>query len=166
VTILNRFGKVACVVVALFLATSLAMQTFQVDASHIPAATGISLVIDFGNGTIIDYTELDATDVYNLTIGLFEVDAVWAGNRVYINAIDGVYRDETRGWQYWVNGNYATGPANLYNLQEGDSVLWNLTISSFQTPTEPDYSLVIGGILLTVGGLAFLVILYWRSNRR
>jgi hypothetical protein len=165
-TSLERIGKVACFVVALLLVSPTPMQPFQVDALHIPAATGISLTIDFGNGTITSHSALEATDVYNLTIGLFEVDAIWAGNRVYINAIEGVYRDETRGWQYWINGNYATAAANLYNLQDGDSVLWNLTVSNYQTTTEPDYSLVIGGVLLAVGGLVFLVILYRRSARR
>ncbi|TFG27981.1 DUF4430 domain-containing protein [Candidatus Thorarchaeota archaeon] len=165
-TSLKQIGQLARIVVVLLLVTPMTMQTFQVDAVHIPSATGISLTVDFGNGTVSISSALEAADVYNLTIGIFDVDAIWTGNLVYINAIDGVYRDETRGWQYWVNGNYATGAANLYNLHDGDSVLWNLTVSNFHTSTEPDYSLVIGGVLLAVGGLAFLVILYWKSSRR
>ena len=142
------------------------VQASQFDAQFIPAATGIDLTIDFGNGTIASHSGLTASDVYNLTILLYEVDTTWAGNRAYINAIDGVHRDENHGWQYWVNGNYASVASNLYILQDGDYVLWNLTISGFQEPTEPDLTLIVGGALLALGGFVFLAILYRRTIRR
>ena len=137
--IVNQIGVIAGVIVAFLLITPVGTQSKQFDAHSIPAANGIALTIDFGNGTVANYTGLSATNVYNLTITIFDVDARWAGNRVYIDAIDGVFRDETHGWQYWVNGNYASVAANLYTLNEGDFVLWNRTVSGFQdSPTEPD----------------------------
>ena len=63
----------------------------------------------------------------------------------------------------------ATKPSiasNLYILNEGDSVLWNLTISGFQESTEPDMTVVVGGVLLALGGFAFLALLYRRTIRR
>ncbi|MGY5880477.1 MAG: DUF4430 domain-containing protein [Candidatus Thorarchaeota archaeon] len=161
-----RIEVIAGVIVALLMVAPSSIQSSQSDAQFLPAATGIDLIVDFGNGTVASHTGLTATDVYNLTVSLFEVDTTWAGNRAYINAIDGVHRDENHGWQYWVNGNYASIASNLYILNEGDSVLWNLTISGFQESTEPDMTVVVGGVLLALGGFAFLALLYRRTIRR
>jgi hypothetical protein len=142
-------------------------QAIEFNAQSIPAATGIDLTIDFGNGTVTNHTDLSAINVYNLTVSLFEVDASWAGDRVYINAIDGVSGDATHGWQYWVNGNYATVAANQYALNDGDFVLWNRTVSGFNdNPTEPDQTAILGGILIAVSGVVFLALLYRRTLRR
>ena len=157
---------IACMIVALLFIAPSSVLSSQLEAQFVPAATGIDLVIDFGNGTVADFTGLTAMNVYNLTIAIFDVDARWAGNRVYIDAIDGVYRDEIHGWQYWVNGNYASVAANLYILHDGDSVLWNRTASANQNPTEPDITAIVGGVLLAIGSLAFLALLYWRTRRR
>lgn len=163
---MKQIGIVAGIMVVLLLGTPTSIQATQYDAQAIPAATGITLTVDFGNGTVVNYTELSAPDVYNLTSTLLEVDAVWTGNRVFVNAIDGVSQDENHGWQFWVNGDYATIAANLFVLQDGDSVLWNRTISGFHSTTEPDLTLIVGGILLAFGGLVFLVLLYRKSIRR
>ncbi len=141
-------------------------QGSQPDTQNTLAATGINLVIDFGNGTVVSFSGLNATTVYNLTTMLFDVDEQWAGDRVFINAIDGVYQDQSHGWQYWVNENYASVASNLYNLHDGDSVLWNRTISGFQSTTEPDMTLVVGGVLLVTGGIVFLAILHRKTLRR
>jgi hypothetical protein len=162
----NQIGLVTGIIVAFLVVTPTNMQDIQFDTHSIPSATGIDLTIDFGNGTVANYTGLFATNVYNLTTSIFDVDARWAGNRVYIDAIDGIFQDETHGWQYWVNGNYATVAANLYALNDGDFVLWNRTISGFQNQTESDPSAFIGGVLIGVGGIVFLALLYWKSIRR
>ncbi|MGY5871166.1 MAG: DUF4430 domain-containing protein [Candidatus Thorarchaeota archaeon] len=163
---MKQIGLVTGVIVAFLLVTPGSTQVIQFDTQSIPAATGIDLTIDFGNGTVVNYTGLSATNVYNLTATIFDVDVIWAGDRVYINAIDGVAKNENHGWQYWVNGNYATVAANLYNLSDGDFVLWNRTISGFQNQTEPDSTALVGGLLIAAGGLVFLALLYWRSIRR
>lgn len=163
---MREIGLITSMFVVLLLVTPMNTQAKQFDAQSIPAATGIELTIDFGNGTVLNYTGLSATNVYNLTTMIFDVDVRWAGNRVYIDAIDGVFRDEIHGWQYWVNGNYATVAANLYTLNDGDFVIWNRTISGFQGQTEPDSTALIGGLLIAAGGLAFLALLYWKSIRR
>ena len=161
-----RIEVIAAVIVALVMVAPSSVQHTQFDTQFVPAATGIDLTIDFGNGTVTSHSGLIATDVYNLTISLFEVDTTWAGDRAYINAIDGVHRDENHGWQYWVNGNYASIASNLFVLDDRDSVVWNFTTSAFQEPTEPDLTLIVGSILLAIGGLAFLALLFRRTTRR
>jgi len=162
----ERVGLITCMIVMLILVTPSNIQASQLDIQNSLAATGINLVIDFGNGTVASFSGLTGTTVYNLTIMLFEVDAQWAGDRVFINAIDGVYQDESHGWQYWVNENYASVASNLYNLYDGDSVLWNRTTSGFHSTTEPDMTLIAGGILLVTGGVVFLALLHKRTMRR
>ena len=142
------------------------VQGIQVENQFIPTATAVTLTVDFDNGTIVNFTGLSAPNVYNLTTMVFNVDARWAGNLVYIDAINGVYRDQIHGWQYWVNGNYATVAANLYTLQDGDFVLWNLTTSQYHGSTESDYTSLVGGILLGIAGVIFLALLYRRTIRR
>ena len=163
---LERVGMITCMIVVLILVTPSNIQASQLDSQNTLAATGLNLVIDFGNGTVVSFSGLTATTVYNLTSMMFEVDTQWVGDRVFINAINGVSQDESHGWQYWVNGNYASVASNLYNLHDGDSVLWNITISGFQSTTEPDLTLITGGILLVTGGIVFLAILHRRTMRR
>jgi hypothetical protein len=163
---MERVGMITCMIVVLILVTPSNIQASQLDNQNTLAATGINLVIDFGNGTVASFSGLTATTVYNLTVMLFEVDAQWTGDHVFINAIDGVYQDESHGWQYWVNENYASVAANLYNLHDGDSVLWNRTISGFHSTTEPDMTLIVGGVFLVTGGIVFLAILHRRTMRR
>ncbi len=163
---LERVGLITGTIVVLLLFTPSNAQGSQPDTQNTLAATGINLVIDFGNGTVVSFSGLNATTVYNLTTMLFDVDEQWAGDRVFINAIDGVYQDQSHGWQYWVNENYASVASNLYNLHDGDSVLWNRTISGFQSTTEPDMTLVVGGVLLVTGGIVFLAILHRKTLRR
>jgi len=163
---MDRVGLITGMIVVLLLITPSNVQASQLDTQNILAATGIDLVIDFGNGTVSSFSGLTGTNVYNLTVMLFEVDTQWVGDRVFINAIDGVSQDESHGWQYWVNGNYASVASNLYNLNDGDSVLWNRTISGFQNTTEPDLTLIAGGVLLATGGIVFLALLHRRTMRR
>jgi len=163
---MDRVGLITGMIVVLLLITPSNVQASQLDTQNILAATGIDLVIDFGNGTVSSFSGLTGTNVYNLTVMLFEVDTQWVGDRVFINAIDGVSQDESHGWQYWVNGNYASVASNLYNLHDGDSVLWNRTISGFHSTTEPDLTLIAGGVLLVTGGIVFLAILHRRTMRR
>ena len=161
-----RFEVITGLIVALLIIAPSLGQPSQIKTQSIPAATGIDLTIDFGNGTVTSHSGLSAPDVYNLTVSLFEVDEVWAGDRVFINAIDGVQQDENHGWQYWVNGNYASIAANLYILEDGDSVLWNRTVSGFHGSIESDPTLIVGTVFLSLGGITFLALLYWRTRRR
>jgi len=162
---MERVGLITGMIVVLLLVTPSNTQASRLDTQNALAATGINLVIDFGNGTVTSFSGLTATTVYNLTTMLFDVDAQWAGDRVFINAIDGVYQDESHGWQYWVNENYASVASNLYNLLDGDSVLWNRTMSGFHSTPEPDMTLIAGGILLVTGGIVFIAILHRRTKR-
>ncbi len=163
---MSRIEMITGLLLVCLLIIPINVQGMQNKNQYQPAATGITLSVDFGNGTIINHTGLSAPNVYNLTTMIFDVDVSWAGNFVYINAIDGVYRDEVHGWQYWVNGEYATVASNLYTLQDGDVVLWNLTTSQFHGPEEPDYTSFVGGVILGITGIIFLALLYRRTIRR
>lgn len=163
---MERVELIIGTIAVLLLITPSNIQAAQLNTQNTLAATGIDLIIDFGNGTVVRFSGLTATTVYNLTTMLFEVDAQWVGDRAFVNAIDGVHQDENHGWQYWVNENYATVASNLYNLQDRDSVLWNRTISGFHSTTEPDMTLIAGGIFLVTGGIVFLALLHKRTMRR
>ena len=162
---MEKVGLITGMIVVLLLVTPSNSQASQLSTQNTLAASGIGFVIDFGNGTVVSFSGLTASTVYNLTTMLFEVDVEWAGDRVFIIAIDGVYQDETHGWQYWVNENYASVASNLYNLHDGDLVLWNRTVSGFHSTTEPDMTLITGGILLVTGGVVFLALLHRRTMR-
>ncbi|MGY5859308.1 MAG: DUF4430 domain-containing protein [Candidatus Thorarchaeota archaeon] len=164
---MKQIELVTGLLVVFLLVTPASTQSMEIILQSMPGALEVSLTIDFGNGTVANYTGLSAPNVYNLTTMLFDVDARWAGDRVYIDAIDGVFRDEIHGWQYWVNGNYSTIAANQYILKDGDFVLWNRTVSGFQNdPAQPDQTTLVGGLLIAGGGLVFLALLYRRSIRR
>ena len=132
------------------------------------SALGITLRIDFGNGTTVTFNGLNGTTVLNVTDSVVDVETNWAGELAYVVSIDGVSQDQNHWWQYWVNGNYATVAANWYSLQDGDSVLWNRTVFGSQntTSTDIDSTLIAGGILLGAGGLGFMLLLYIRTSRR
>ena len=132
------------------------------------SALGITLRIDFGNGTTVTFNGLSGTTVLNVTDSVVDVETNWAGDLAYIVSIDGVSQDQNHWWQYWVNGNYATVAANWFSLQDGDSVLWNRTVFGSQNTisTDIDSTLIEGGILLGVGGLGFMLLLYVRMSRR
>jgi len=50
----KQIGLVTGVIVAFLLVTPGSTQVIQFDTQSIPAATGIDLTIDFGNGTVVN----------------------------------------------------------------------------------------------------------------
>lgn len=154
-------------VIAIILAAPITAQALQLRYPAAFAASNVTLAIDFSNGTISTFSGLYGTTVLNVTESVVEIGAYWAGDLAFIISIDGVSQDEDHWWQYWVNGEYASVAASLYNLQDGDHVLWNLTTFDVQSSTtDLDNTLIIGGILLGAGGLGFLLVLNARISRR
>lgn len=137
-------------------------------APFTPAATGISLAIDFGNGTIQEFSNLEGPNVYEVTNSTTSVEGNWYGNLVFVTSISGVSENATSGlyWQYWVNGELGGSAANLYLLDDNDSIEWKLPPQNSETttppPTEPpiDYSLILGSVVLGAVSILVLIVLW------
>jgi hypothetical protein len=133
---------------------------------YFPAATGILLSIDFRNGTVLEYSDLEGTNVYEVTNSTTPTDAEWYGDLVYVTSIAGVAEDVNANiyWQYWVNGELGNVAANKYTLQDNDVIEWGLPSNTTDTTPVPtdqpfDVSLVIGGTILGVVAMIALVVL-------
>ncbi len=135
-----------------------------------PSASGISLRIDFGNGTIQEFHDLEGNNVYEITNDSTSVEGNWFGDLVYVYSISGVSEHDTsdRYWQYWVNGVRAGIAANKYILQDDDVIEWKFSSQTTDTNTSPnpdvDFSLVFGGALLGVVMVSVLFILWLKRE--
>ncbi|NWF96808.1 MAG: DUF4430 domain-containing protein [Candidatus Thorarchaeota archaeon] len=133
-----------------------------------PAAVGVTLGLDFGNGTVISFSDLEGTDVLNLTQSAVEVTVSWTGDLAFVTSIAGVTNMpvEGRWWQYWVNGVFGTVAANKHRISDGDHVVWKLTASAFSTEnTEAPEPLLL--LLTALVAVSFaLVLVVGRVNLR
>ena len=128
------------------------------------AAEGITFTIDFGNGTILDYNNLNGTTVLNVTSSVLDVEVEWFGTLAYIRGIAGLVGEGAEGWEYWVNGEFASIAVNLYTLEDGDSLLWRYT--SPEPEQEYDPTFIPGAILVSLSGMGFMAIVYVQTSRR
>lgn len=100
-----------------------------------PAAPGIRLVIDYGDGTQKVFKSLawshgmTVLDVMNLAKpgprGItFEFSG--SGDRAFLKSIDGQANDAARKmyWLYWVNGALADQSFGVKTLEASDAVQW------------------------------------------
>ncbi len=141
---------------------------------YVSAATEVSLTVDFGNGTIQEFTSIEGPNVLEATNSTTTVDVEWYGDLVFVTAISGVSQDDDANlyWQYWVNGELGPCAANMYILEDGDAIEWKLPYhgsESTNTSTvafEPDTSLIVGSALLGIAALGFLVLIKIRMSRR
>ncbi len=138
-------------------------------------ATGITVLVNFGNGTVLTFTDVESDNVYNATKSVTAVEATWYGDSVFVTSIAGVANDPDRDlwWQYWVNGDLGPVAANKYVLQDDDVVEWKLppngnnTTQTSTTGAYDDPSLAVGISVTALLGLVFLVVLYiLRSAKR
>jgi hypothetical protein len=107
-----------------------------------PATTGITLTIDYGDGTQKRFTDL------SFTPGMTVLDAMnaarsharplvftstGAGEGAIVSAIDGVGNEggtpgglggTLRNWQFWVNDRYGEASIGVAKLAAGDRVTW------------------------------------------
>jgi hypothetical protein len=137
------------------------------------AAEGITLEIDFGNDTVLTFTNLNGTNALDVTESVVSVEKEWYGDLVYVTSIAGVPNDAENGWfwQYWVNNELAPIAANKYNLEENDIVSWRRlseegTTTTSYTSQDFDISLLAWAGLLTILGVSFLGMLYIMKMRR
>jgi hypothetical protein len=132
------------------------------------AVTGIDLSIDFGNGTILAFSDLQGSDVLNVTMSVAEVEMTWQGDLAFVTSIDGVANQPLGGrwWQYWVNGELGGVAANKYQLLDTDSVVWRLAESAYSdhTNTSLDMGIVVGLLGTLLVGATTIALLYRRRS--
>ena len=161
-----------CILLMLVLLLGTTQVVMHADAQPTPSslATGIELEIDFGNDTIILFSDVEGTDVLSITEGQLDLVVEWYGNLAYVTAIEGVSNDPQAGlfWQYWVNDELAPVAANLMTVNDTDHILWRRTSSNFITPpgTEIDSGVLVGIIVIGILGPVFLGILQAITMRR
>jgi hypothetical protein len=128
------------------------------------AAEGIRLTIDFGNGTIREYDSLNGSTVLEVTKSVLDVEVQWFGSLAYIRAIEGLVGQGEYGWQFWVNGEFASIAVNQYSLHNDDNISWVYSTPVQQHQEDP--SLVPGIIIVSASGLGFIAIVYVSTSRR
>lgn len=128
------------------------------------AAEEITLNIDFGNGTIREYNNLNGTTVLEVTSAVLSVEVQWFGSLAYIRAIEGLVGEGQNGWQFWVNGEFASVAVNQYVLDNNDVVSWEYSTATQQHQDDP--SLVPGILIVSAAGFGFIAIVYLQTTRR
>lgn len=141
---------------------------FAGESSHEIAATGLSLHVDFGNGTVLDFHDVEGTNVLNMTESITEVEVIWYGDLVFVTSIAGTSNNESAGlwWQYWVNDELGPVAANKYQVHDGDVVSWKRIPPEMEPTDQPtDYTLIGGAVVLAVIGFGFLFFLFTRKAK-
>lgn len=97
-----------------------------------PINEKVSLMLDFGNGEIKTFTDLDFTEnqnVFDLLKQVTEKNNIellykdYGGDLgVFIESIGGVKNNNDSWWQYWVNNKYSEIGASNYIIQLGDVI--------------------------------------------
>jgi hypothetical protein len=70
----------------------------QSNSGAIIAAEGITLSVDFGNGTIIEFNDLNGSNVLDVTSNVLNIQIQWYGPLAYIRGIEGVVGEGQYGW--------------------------------------------------------------------
>lgn len=136
----------------------------QRGSEAIVAAEEITLTVDFGNGTILEFYNLYGSNVLDVTSEVLNTQVQWYGPLAYIRGIEGVVGQGEFGWQYWVNGEFASAAVNLYSLDDGDTVSW--VYSSPEPIVQEDPTFIPGVILITASGFGFIAIVFVHTARR
>lgn len=128
----------------------------------ITTASGITLIVDFGNGTKASSTGLSGSNVLEVTEVVYLVEINWYGTLAFVTAIDGVSGTSDSSWQYWVNGMYASVACNFYELNNEDIIIWNRTASAYPAPTTNGAisDLLLGVVFVSIFGITVLTMLY------
>lgn len=162
--------KVYALAMLMFIALSHTASSSLYNARQMQvAATGVSLTIDFGNGTILSFNGLSGETVLNVTRSVVDVQIDWFGDLAFVTAIGGVGNDadNDRWWQYWVNGEYASIACNKFWLNDNDSVIWRRqgSVITRTGPDGDDPTLLIGALVIGLVGVISVIILFKRGAR-
>jgi hypothetical protein len=102
-----------------------------------------TIIIDFGNGTILKFEDLtmENATVYDFTLeaakqGGFSVNATYYEMGVFVDSIAGVGHgrdigtgdEDLRWWQYYVNGGLGSVAANKLMVNNSDVIEWRFEI--------------------------------------
>lgn len=134
------------------------------EARSIIAAEGITVRVDFGNGTSIDFSGLNGSTVLEVTSGVLDVQVDWYGPLAYVRGIEGIVGEGQYGWEYWVNGEFASVAVNLYTVADNDIIEWVYSTPDPQSLQDP--TLIPGVSIISISGFGFLVVVYVRTSRR
>lgn len=130
------------------------------------AAEGITLSVDFGNETTITFNDLNGSTVLEVTSEVFDVQVQWYGPLAYIRGIEGVVAGGQSGWEYWVNGEFASIAVNLYTLSNGNIIEWVYSTAGSSIQSQQDPTLFPGVAFVLVSGIGFMAIVYIQTSRK
>jgi len=156
-----NLSVVMLLIVAILLFTP---STVSSSSEAATAAESVTLTIDFGNGTYREYYNLNGSTVLEVTSSVLEIEVQWFGPLAYIKGIEGLIGEGEYGWQYWVNGEFASMAVNLYSLENGDLVSWVFSSPTPRTLSDPTF--IPGLTIVLVSGFGFIVIVYVQTQRR
>jgi hypothetical protein len=161
-----RIAKYSIIVaVVLILVTSSAeSQPVHGALQVVTAAEGVSLSVDFGNGTISEFYDLNGSSVLEVTSSVLKIDVQWFGPLAYIRGIEGVVGGGESGWQYSVNGQFGTVAVNQYVLHDNDTISWVYSAASHIEQQDP--SIIPGALMVLIAGLGFIAIVYIQTSKR
>jgi len=130
-------------------------------------ASGVTVRIDFDNGTNLTFPNVEAADVLQATQSVAEVEAEWYGDLAYVVAIAGVHEDSVARvyWQYWVNGELGPIAANKFQLQDNDTVEWRRQspLMTTEPSGSPDTSTIVATVVVAACAMGFLYVSYRRK---
>ena len=127
-------------------------------------ATGITLTVDFGNGTISEYNDLVGNTVLEVTSSVLDVEVQWFGPFAYIRSIEGFVGQGEHGWQYWVNGEFASVAVSHYLLGDDYEIEWVYSTPDQQQQYDPSF--IPGVVIVSTSGFGFIAIVYVGTSRR
>jgi len=124
---LNKYfliGIIAAASFASFFVFSFSVEVAEVGSSQ-EIATDLTLIVDYGNGTIKTQENFDLTN-YNTTA--FDALVKWCEVKykdfgemgVLVDNIDGIQGN----WRYSINGDFPGVSSDKYNLKNGDIIKW------------------------------------------
>ena len=161
--ILCKYGRPLALVLIVIMSLANSSHA-QSSPEAIIAAERITLTIDFGNGTIVEYQNLNGSTVLDVTLSVLEVEVQWYGTLAYIKGIEGQSGGGEYGWQYWVNGEFASIAVNLYSLEDGDTLRWEYSSPEPQSRLDPTF--IPGVFFVSLSGMGFIAIVYVQTSRR
>ena len=124
---LNKYfliGIIATASFASFFVFSSSLEVGEVGSSQ-AIATDLTLVVDYGNGTIKTQENFELTNynttAFNALVEWCEVEYKEFGEMgILVENIDGIQGN----WRYSINGDFPGVSSNKYNLKNGDTIKW------------------------------------------
>ncbi|MFX1320273.1 MAG: DUF4430 domain-containing protein [Promethearchaeota archaeon] len=123
----NKYILVAIIAIASFTSFFVFSSSIEVGEVNKPQreVEDITLIVDYGNGTIKVIENFDLTD-YNTTA--FDALITWCKVKYHDYGEMGILVEEVDGvkgnWRYTVNDEFPGVSCNKYNLKDGDTVKW------------------------------------------